>query len=77
VLIVMKLMEPYHFKGHYLFIDNFYTSVKLLADLLDKSTYCTGTARSNRKYFLEEILPAANDEVVPGNFRFAVGTLSS
>ena len=66
--VVMDLMEPYHFKGHCLFIDNFYTRVKLLADLLDKGTYCTGTARPNREYFPEKILPAANDEVVTGNF---------
>ena len=56
---MMELMEPYYFKGHCLFIDNFYTSVKLLVDLLDKGTYCTGTARPNRKYFPVEILPAA------------------
>ena len=75
--VVMKLMEPYYFKGNCLFIDNLYTSVKLLVDLLDKGTYCTGTARPNRKYFPAEILPAAKDEMVPGNFCFAVGTLSA
>jgi len=40
----------------------------LLADLLDKGTYCTGTVHPNRKYLPEEILPAANDEVVLGIF---------
>ena len=71
--VVMDLMEPYFHKGHCLFIDNFYTSVKLLIDLLAKGTYCAGTARSNRKYFPTEIMPSKGTEVQPGSFRFAIG----
>ena len=75
--VVMDLMEPYFHKGYCLFIDNFYTSVKLLIDLFAKGTYCTGTARSNRKYFPAEIIPAKGTQVEPGNFRFAVGKYTS
>ena len=71
--VVMDLMEPYLHKGHCLFIDNFYTTVKLLIDLFAKGTYCTGTARSNRKYFPAEIIPAKGTQVEPGNFCFAIG----
>ena len=75
--VVMDLMEPYSHKGHCLFIDNFYTTVKLLIDLLAKGAYCTGTARSNRKYFPMEIIPAKGTQVEPGNFCFAIGKCSN
>lgn len=73
--VVMDLMEPYFHKGHCLFIDNFYTGVQLLIDLVAKGTYCAGTARSNRKFFPAEIIPAKEKgtQVEPGNFCFAVG----
>ena len=70
--VVMDLMQPYLFKKHCLFIDNFYTSVELLGDLLDKGTYCVGTARSNRKHFPLDIVPDSSASI--GSFRFAVGT---
>lgn len=41
----------YRMKGHCLFIDNFYTSPRLLKDLLRAGTYCTATIRANRKPF--------------------------
>ena len=70
--VVMDLMRPYFFKKHCLFVDNFYTSVELLGDLLDKGTYCVGTARSNRKHFPIDIIPDNSTSI--GTFRFAVGT---
>jgi len=75
--VVMDLMQPYFFKNHCLFVDNFYTSVELLGDLLDKGTYCVGTARTNRKHFPIDIIPAKDNETSPGNFRFATGTRCS
>lgn len=75
--VVMDLMEPYFHKGHCLFVDNFYTSVKLLIDLLAKGTYCAGTTRSNRKYFPVELIPPKGTKVEPGNFRFAIGEHST
>ena len=49
--VVMDLMKPYYFKAYCLFVDNFYSSVKLFLDLLAKGTCCTSTAQTNRKYF--------------------------
>jgi hypothetical protein len=37
-------------KGHIVTIDNFFTSVPLFLDLLDKGIMATGTLRGNRKY---------------------------
>ena len=70
--VVMELMRSYLFKKHCLFVDNFYTSVELLGNLLDKGTYCVGTARSNRKHFPIDIVPDSSASI--GSFRFAVGT---
>ena len=47
--VVMNLMESLHGRGHMVFIDNFFTSVKLLIDMLARGTFATGTVRSNRK----------------------------
>ncbi|KAF9422075.1 hypothetical protein HW555_002096, partial [Spodoptera exigua] len=47
--IVLKLLEPYVFKGHHVFMDNFYNSVELSQKLFDlRRLYC-GTLRKNRK----------------------------
>ena len=48
--LVMDIMQEYFKKGHILYIDNYYTSPKLLMDLHKKGTGATGTAR-NRKGF--------------------------
>jgi len=46
--VVEQLMEDHLYKGHSLFMDNYYNSVNLAHKLLEKKTYCTGTLRSNR-----------------------------
>jgi hypothetical protein len=46
--VVMNLTQGLHHRGHLVFMDNFFTSVKLLMDLVDLGTYGTGTVRSNR-----------------------------
>ncbi|CAF1534693.1 unnamed protein product [Adineta ricciae] len=47
--VVMNLMKPYLYKGHNLFVDNWYTSPNLF-DLLHRSkTGACGTVRSNRR----------------------------
>lgn len=46
--VVMLLLEKYINKGHSLYVDNFYTSVVLAEELLNKNTYVTGTLRANR-----------------------------
>lgn len=35
--------------GHSIYMDNFYDSIDLAQQLLQKKTYCTGTLRSNRR----------------------------
>lgn len=45
---VMLLTEDYLHCDRVLYLDNYYNSVKLAADLLDSRTYICGTARKNR-----------------------------
>jgi len=73
--VVMDLMERYKMKAHCLFVDNFYTSPQLLNDLLVAGTYCTGTARSNRKDNPKEIV-LTESNLPSGTFRFAIAKLS-
>lgn len=70
--VVMDLMDPYQGKGHRLFVDNFYTSVELVSDLLKKGTFSTGTIRLNRKCLPEALKETARNNVLEiGNFQFA------
>ncbi|XP_025421406.1 piggyBac transposable element-derived protein 4-like [Sipha flava] len=39
--VVKKLMEGYYYKGHSIYMDNYYNSVKIAHYLLEKQTYCT------------------------------------
>jgi hypothetical protein len=48
--VVKHLMQDLVGKGHIVTIDNFFTSVPLFLDLLDKGIMATGTLRGNRKY---------------------------
>jgi len=52
--VVFDLMDPFLDKNHNLFIDNFYTGVKLLQDLETRSTYTCGTIRRDRGVFPPE-----------------------
>lgn len=54
--VVLCLLEKYLGVGHSVFMDNFYNSVKLTKDLLEKKTYVTGTLRANRKGNPPEVL---------------------
>lgn len=62
--VVMLLLEKYINKGHSLYIDNFYTSVGLAEELLDKNTYVTGTLRANRAG--NPSLSSFNSKLKPG-----------
>ncbi|XP_047028874.1 piggyBac transposable element-derived protein 4-like [Helicoverpa zea] len=66
--LVMRLMRPYLLRGHHLFMDNFYNSVKLSLKLLDLKTHSTGTLRSNRKENPKNI---ANKKVKKGEHVWA------
>ncbi|KAG4067093.1 hypothetical protein HA402_000084 [Bradysia odoriphaga] len=47
--IVLRLMEPYLSRGHHVYMDNYYNSIRLSERLLQSQTHSTGTLRSNRK----------------------------
>lgn len=49
--IVLKLLDPILNNGHQLFIDNWYTSLKLLVNLMTKNTSACGTVRRDRGEF--------------------------
>ena len=47
--VVMNLSEPYQYLRHYLYFDNFFTSLPLIEQLARNQTYSCGTFWSNRK----------------------------
>ncbi|XP_049875780.1 uncharacterized protein LOC126377510 [Pectinophora gossypiella] len=47
--LVMTLMDKYLFKGHVLYMDNFYNSTTLSEKLLNHDTHTVGTLRKDRK----------------------------
>jgi hypothetical protein len=46
--VVLDLAADVQGKGHVISMDNFFTSVGLLQDLVSMHIYATGTVRSNR-----------------------------
>lgn len=47
--VVKDMTENIHGKNHMVVIDNYFSSVELLQDLLKKQVYCCATTRTNRK----------------------------
>jgi hypothetical protein len=66
--VVMGLMEGYLDKHHVVVMDNYFTSVPLFMDLLERSTYACGTVRLRRKY-LPELFEEQKD-MEPGESDF-------
>ena len=60
---VHKFINRFLNKGHSLYVDNYYSSVDLCYNLLDKKTYMTGRLRNLRKGNPQEI---DNKELKPG-----------
>ncbi|XP_012634083.1 zinc finger MYM-type protein 2 isoform X3 [Microcebus murinus] len=56
--VVMKLIEGLLDSGHVLYTDNYYTSIHLAHQLLERSTYLVGTLRSNRKLNPPDVVKA-------------------
>lgn len=50
IRVVLQLMEPLLDSGRLLCTDNFYTSVTLAHELLERKTHLIGTLRKNRKF---------------------------
>ena len=55
--VVMDLMRPMFGSGLQVYMDNYYTSVDLLVDLLARGINACGTIRSNRKGLPEQFRP--------------------
>ena len=41
--VVLRLVSPYKSKGHIITMDNFFSSIPLFKDLLERGTYTTDT----------------------------------
>ncbi|XP_025192086.1 piggyBac transposable element-derived protein 4-like, partial [Melanaphis sacchari] len=54
--VVLHLMSEKLNNGHSIYMDNFYNSIDLAEQLLQKKIYCTGTLRSNRKHIPEAVV---------------------
>jgi len=54
--IVLSLCEKYLEKRRTIVTDNFYTSVPLAKQLLNKKTHLVGTLRKNRRYLPKEVI---------------------
>nr|XP_034839650.1 piggyBac transposable element-derived protein 4-like [Maniola hyperantus] len=54
--LVMNLMQPYLYKGHEIYMDNYYNSVALSDKLLSCRTHTTGTLRKDRKDNPKEVV---------------------
>ena len=46
--VVMGLARPFLNRYHHIYFDNYFSSLKLASDLLDRGTYSCGTLRANR-----------------------------
>ena len=61
--VVMDLMEKFLVKGFVLFMDNYYSSVPLLQELISRGTLACGTIRSNRKGLPKDVTNPGSVEV--------------
>ena len=53
--VVKELTKDFQHKWYRVYFDNFFTSKSLLCDLEQVEIYAIGTARSDRKYFPEDL----------------------
>ena len=58
--VVVKLVADFVQKNHHVYADNYFTSYKLAADLLQNGTYLCGTIVGNRKNLPEIIKKPGN-----------------
>ena len=65
--VVTGLMSELKRKGYHLYMDNYYTSPKLVKDLFEDGIYSSGTVRSNRKHFPPELKPKKGQSMVRGD----------
>ena len=58
----MKLTEKLRDKHYHVYFDNYFTSIELLEELLQRETYGSGTVRSNHKGLPEDLRPASKSK---------------
>ena len=66
--VVLQLISGIDLVKHRIFFDNFFTSISLLLHLKHKKVAATGTIRTNRKLFPEELLQ--KDKLKRGEYKF-------
>lgn len=64
--IVAHFLQPYFYKGHVMYVDNWYTSPILAEFLHERDTGICGTVKANRKG-----MPKLEDKLEPGNVQVA------
>ena len=64
--VVTTLCEELYDKNYWIFCDNFFTSVSLMEDLLERQTFACGTVRAHSKGLRREIIPKKEDKLARG-----------
>lgn len=64
--IVLTLIEPYMYKGHNIFLDNWYSSPKLFSVLHQNEVNACGTVKANRAY-----MPPLKNKIETGEVQHA------
>ena len=68
--VVMRLCTSLLYQGYRLFVDNFYTSIRLLLDLFKKGMHACGTVRQNRRGFPSIMKDQWEKKAERGNMRW-------
>ena len=61
--VVTTLCAELYDKNYWIFCDNFFTSVSLMEDLLERQTFACGTVRAHSKGLPREIIPKKEDKL--------------
>lgn len=64
--VVTSLCEELFDKNYWIFFDNFFTSIPLVEDLLERQTFSCGTVRAHSKGLPNEIMPKKEDNLARG-----------
>lgn len=64
--VVTSLCEELYDKNYWIFFDNFFTSIPLMEDLLERQTFACGTVRAHSKGLPQEIIPKKEDKLARG-----------
>ena len=68
--VIMKMADRFLERGHHLFFDNYFSSVKLGQDLEGKGTYMCSTIRMNRSGWPKELNAQCAKKIKAGDVHF-------